>query len=83
MDTIRPELRRVIVKSYKSGLSSTYAEIASFFEIGEATVSRYLRRDREGDDLSTKQWGGIRVSKGTMSQAMRDIGWSYKKTVIV
>lgn len=58
----------MVVKSYKSGLTGTYAETASFFEIGEATVSRLLRRDREASDLSNKPRGGHRPR-------LVDLGW--------
>jgi transposase len=41
------ELRERVVKAYNDG-EGTYAELAERFGVGEASVSRWLRRDRDG-----------------------------------
>ena len=57
-DTISLDLRRRIVRAYRSGLTSTYEETAEMFEVGRASVSRLLRRDRETGDVLPKKRGG-------------------------
>ncbi|MBW2734075.1 MAG: helix-turn-helix domain-containing protein, partial [Deltaproteobacteria bacterium] len=52
------ELRRRIVKAYRSGLSGTYTETATLFGVGRATVSRLLRRNRETGDVKALPMGG-------------------------
>lgn len=48
-------LRERVVRQYKNG-GVTYAEIAERMDVGDASVSRYLRLDRERDgDLSPKE----------------------------
>jgi transposase len=48
-------LRERVVRQYKNG-EGTYAEIAERLDVGDASVSRYLRLDRERDgDLSPKK----------------------------
>lgn len=111
---IQQALRQRIVQAYESDLSGTYAETAELFGVGEATVSRLLRRYRETGSVAAKKVGGNnprrvdlswlerhaqehpdgrlgdrieawfaksgrRVASSTMSQAMRAIGWTYKK----
>jgi transposase len=108
------DVRKQIVKAYKSGLSGTYSTTAALFGVGEATVSRLLRRDRETGSVDPLPVGGNnwrrvdlewlrihaennpdarlvdriddwekesgrRVASGTMSNAMRSIGWTHKK----
>lgn len=51
-------LRKRIVEAYLSGLSGTYAETAKLFGVGEATVSRLLRRFRETGSVERKPRGG-------------------------
>lgn len=51
------DLRQRIVEAYLAG-EGTYAEIAARFGVGEATVSRMLRRERERGDLKPKAWAG-------------------------
>lgn len=47
-------LRERVVRQYKNG-EGTYREIAERLEVGDASVSRYLRLDRECEgDLSPK-----------------------------
>ena len=49
-----PELRERAVRMYKNG-EGTYREIAERLQVGEASVSRWLRLDRERDgDLSPR-----------------------------
>jgi transposase len=48
------DLRRRVVEAYRAKRSGTYAETASLFGIGEATVSRLLRRYRETGDVQPK-----------------------------
>lgn len=52
------ELRRRIVKAYRAGISGTYKATATMFGVGEATVSRALRRYRETGDVQYKAKGG-------------------------
>ncbi len=62
-DTISLDLRRRIVRAYRSGLTSSYEATADMFEVGRASVSRLLRRDREtGDVLPNKRGGDLRRS---------------------
>jgi transposase len=51
------DLRKRVVAAYQAG-RGTYAEIANLFSIGEASVSRWLRRFRETRDLSPSPHGG-------------------------
>jgi transposase len=48
------DLRRRIVEAYLSDKSGTYAQTAQMFDVGEATVSRLLRRHRETGDVRAK-----------------------------
>lgn len=41
------ELRQRVVDAYNNG-EGTYRELAARFQVGEASVSRWLRRSREG-----------------------------------
>lgn len=52
------DLRRRLVKAYQSKKSGTYANTAKLFGVGEATVSRLLRRQRETGDVKYKAKGG-------------------------
>lgn len=47
MKTCSTDLRRKVVEAYKSGRSGSYLETARMFGIGVASVSRWLRLDRE------------------------------------
>lgn len=55
------DLRRRVVAAYRSGMTATYAATAAVFGIGEATVSRILRRYRETGDVAFKPRGGNRA----------------------
>ena len=52
------DLRRRLVEAYRSKKSGTYAVTAALFGVGEATVSRLLRRFRETGDVQYKPKGG-------------------------
>src|SRR5271170_1162473 len=52
------DLRRRLVKVYEAEKSWTYAPTASLFGVGEATVSRVLRRFRETGVVEHKPRGG-------------------------
>lgn len=52
------DLRRRLVAAYRSKRSGTYATTAALFGVGEATVSRTLRRHRETGDVVYKPKGG-------------------------
>jgi len=58
MTELSLDLKRRIVKAYLFKRSGTYAETAAFFEVGEATISRLLRRYRETGDVKNKPRGG-------------------------
>jgi transposase len=51
------ELRRSAVEAYRSKQSGTYEQTASLFGIGEASLSRWLRRHRETGDVQSKPRG--------------------------
>ncbi len=51
-------LRERIVRSYREGLSGCYKQTALLFGVGEATVSRLLRRYRETGSVAPKRRGG-------------------------
>ena len=57
MAAIPVEIRERVVKAYQSGLSGTYAETARLFGVGEASVSRWMRKARAGESLKPR-WGG-------------------------
>lgn len=52
------EIRERVVKAYNNG-EGTYAELAERFDVGEASVSRYLAAARRGS-LASKPLGGKR-----------------------
>ena len=52
------DLRRRVVEAYLAGRTATYAETATVFAIGYATVNRLLRRKRETGDVLSKPKGG-------------------------
>ena len=115
--TISQDLRERIVFAYTNGLTNTYAETARMFGVGEATVSRLLRRLRETGGVRVKPRGGnnpikvddawvqehakqypdarlidrveawealsgIKVTTGTMWNALDRVGWTHKKNPI-
>src|SRR6187399_3339810 len=51
------KLREAIVRAFHEG-GQTYAQIASLLGVGEATVSRVLRRHRETGAVAPKARGG-------------------------
>lgn len=58
MAAIHLEVRQRVVKAYREGRSGTYAQTARMFSIGEASVSRWLRKDRAGESLVPRHGGG-------------------------
>jgi transposase len=56
--TVSLDLRRRLVDAYQKKLTKTYEETAAMFGVGEATVSRLLRRKRETGDVKEKPRGG-------------------------
>src|SRR5262245_895704 len=52
------DLRRRMVDAYLAEKSGTYKQTAALFGVGEATVSRNLRRYRETGDVLYKPKGG-------------------------
>ena len=58
MPNLSLDLRRRIVEASQSKKSGTYEQTAALFGIGEATVSRLLRRQRETGDVLHKPRGG-------------------------
>lgn len=54
---ISTDLRRSLVEAYARG-EGTYAELARLFGIGDATVSRILRRKRERGSVEPDGHGG-------------------------
>ena|SRR5580692_3350073 len=57
MEALSLDLRRRIVARYARG-NITYAELADLFDVGEASVSRLLRRARENGSLERDAPGG-------------------------
>ena len=51
------DLRRRVVAAYRRG-GMTYDEVAERFEVGRASVSRWLRREREAGDVEPRPHGG-------------------------
>lgn len=60
MAAVSVEVRERAVKAYLAGLSGTYAETARLFSVGEASISRWLHRQRSGESLATRWGGGIK-----------------------
>ena len=58
MSQLSNDLKRRIVDAYLSGRSGNYVQTAEMFGVGEATVSRLLRRYRETGDVQNKPKGG-------------------------
>jgi transposase len=58
--SISLDLRRRVVEAYKRG-GMTYAEVAEQFSIGHASVSRWLRLDRETGSVLARAHGGGRA----------------------
>ena len=54
---ISKDLRRRVVDAYRNG-RGTYREVAEIFGVGEASVDRWLRLDRERKDVGPEPHGG-------------------------
>lgn len=57
MATLPLALRERLVAAYKVG-EFTYKQVADVFDVGEATVSRWLARERRTGDLRPDEHGG-------------------------
>ena len=64
------DLRRRVVSAYENG-EGTYVEIAERFGIGEATVDRWVSRDRRTGSVEPSAMGGDRHSKFTAEHDAR------------
>jgi transposase len=58
MSVIPVEVRERVVKAYLEGRSGTYAETAVLFSVGEASLSRWLRKARASESLEPRWSGG-------------------------
>jgi len=58
MSMIPLEVRKRVVQAYREGKSGTYAQTADIFGVGEASLSRWLRKDRAGESLEPGWNGG-------------------------
>lgn len=56
------DLRERVVRAYLSG-NVTYADVAARFEVGEATVDRWMARYRRTTSVAPDPMGGDRHSK--------------------
>jgi transposase len=77
------DLRLRIVKAYLSGEGS-YSELAARFDVGEASISRLLRRHRErGDVQRYPRGGGVphKISPERYSELRRLIALQPDRTV--
>jgi len=69
------ELRKRVVAAYESG-SSSYPEVAARFDVGEASVKRWVRLQRcAGDVTPTAKAGGrfSRITLGDIETALATI----------
>ena len=67
------DLRRRLVKAYQEKKSGTYAATAALFGVGEATVSRALRRFRETGDVEHKPRGGNNPRRVDLDWLRKDL----------
>jgi transposase len=67
------DLRRRLVKAYQAKKSGTYEATASLFGVGEATVSRVLRRFRETGDVEHKARGGNNPRRVDLDWLKKDL----------
>jgi len=67
------DLRRRVVDAYLSDKSGTYEQTAELFCIGEATVSRLLRRKRETGDVQYKPRGGNNPRRVDLAWLRKDL----------
>jgi transposase len=65
------DLKRRLVEAYRAGKSGTYATTAALFGVGEASVSRLLRRHRETGDVQQKPRGGNNPRKVDLAWVQR------------
>ena len=62
MAAITIDVRERVVQAYLSGKSGTYAQTAELFGVGDASVSRWLRKRRASESLAPKPSGGSKPS---------------------
>jgi transposase len=72
---ISKDLRERVVEAHLAG-KGTYLQLAELFEIGAASVSRWLRRHREKGELAPEPPGG-----GTPARIPRDKYGTLKRLV--
>jgi len=83
MTALSLDLRKRIVTRYERG-GITYAELAETFGVGEATVSRLLRRRRERGALERDAPGGgypPRIAPEQFSQLLKLVAEKPDRTV--
>jgi transposase len=68
------DLRRRVVEAYRSRKTRTYQQTAELFGIGEATVSRLLRRHRETGDVLYKPKGGNNPRRVELAWLVQNLG---------
>jgi len=74
MKALSEDLRRRIVNHYKRHGDATYASTAAHFSVGDATVSRLLRLDRETGDI-------VSVAEPTTRKLKVDLDWLQQHAV--
>ena len=57
------DLRKRVVEAYNEGAGGTYVEIAIRFDVGEATVDRWVSRHRRTGSVAPDAMGGRRHGK--------------------
>jgi transposase len=57
------DLRKRVVEAYDDGAGGTYVEIAIRFDVGEATVDRWVSRHRRTGSIAPDAMGGRRHGK--------------------
>ena len=80
---ISKDLRQRVVDAHLAG-KGTYRQIAELFGVGEASVSRWLRRHREKGELAPDPPGGgypPRISRDEYDQLLRLVAEKRDRTV--
>ncbi len=81
---ISKDVRQRAVAAYKAG-RGTYREIAELFGVGEASVDRWLRLDREKDTVEAAPHGGgnpAKVSSEKYPDLVRLVAEKPDRTVV-
>ena len=63
-------LRERVVTAYKNGEGS-FAELGKRFNVGEASVNRWVNLERRTGSVAPKARGGARVSRAITPEAMK------------